>query len=177
LADGRPGGEVIVFESVDGGLPCDAWYRNGTDIVRQYFLKSGQEPDICDPAALRRYFEILYRSGQLDPRNIQGLRKHLAFEQVAGAYRLIDENTASVVCINWKQGRDQVQHLLSQMKNGPGRAVYRELGRYSVNLFESDARKLRKLMEAADSGVVICHARYDDELGLMHEVDASTLMV
>ena len=61
--DGQPGGEVVVFQSVDGTLPPDGWYRNGTAIVAQDFLRQGRQPDIHLPADLAEYFRRLYPTG------------------------------------------------------------------------------------------------------------------
>jgi CRISPR-associated endonuclease/helicase Cas3 len=87
-------GRVLVFRS-EGGLPPE-WYRLGRDKVVEA-LRAGETPDTDDPDSLRAYFRRLYRSGDTDAEDIEGLRNALNFPEVANKYQLITDNSVSVV--------------------------------------------------------------------------------
>jgi CRISPR-associated endonuclease/helicase Cas3 len=83
--DGKPGGRVLVFRTVEGRLPSDAWYRAGRSVVEQNFLNHGREPRIDNSADIREYFERLYHTGELDRWKIQSLRNNGNMEQIPPA--------------------------------------------------------------------------------------------
>ena len=53
--------------------------------------------DLDDPAAIRQYFTSLYQLEDTDRRHIQALRKGLDYPKTAQAFRMIDDNTVTVL--------------------------------------------------------------------------------
>lgn len=88
-------GRVVVFRPEDGTQPPGA-YKTGSDVTRVMFSRADglqlHDPDVPD-----RYFRKLYGSRNLDERRIQDNRIQFKFETVGQAYRLINEESVSVV--------------------------------------------------------------------------------
>ena len=161
-------GKVIVFRSVEGKLPRDAWYCNGVRVLDQDFIRAGHEPDIHAPADLSEYFRRLYRTGELDQRNICTLRRGLSFRDVAKEYRLMDDATTSLVVTAWEEKRAEVERLLDDIRTRPTRRLYRDLQRYCVNVYEYDLRRLGGSVVLDHlPGVNLCALPYDQALGLV----------
>jgi len=170
-------GEVIVFRSVEGKLPPDGWYRNGVAVLDQDFIRAGREPDIHAPSQLSEYFRRLYRTGELDHRNICRLRHSLSFRDVAKEYRLIDDATTSLVVTAWAEAKDHVQQLLDEIRTRPTRQLYRDLQRYCVNVYDYDLRRLGGSVVLDHlPGVNVCAMPYDPALGLVPGEDAGAMV-
>ena len=124
------GGQVIVFRSVDGGMPRDGWYRNGRDVVQQDFLNAGREPDIGEPLPhLREYYHRLYHTGDVDQKQLCAVRRQLQFRALSDGYQLIEEQgTTAVVPLSWEPGAQAIGQLLDELRRCPSRAAYRRLG-------------------------------------------------
>jgi len=91
LASGR----VVVFRPAAGGQPPGA-YATGT-AETEILLKRGPiDPD--DPTTFARYFGALFGIASMERgTKVQGLRAGLAYEQVAEEFRMIDDDTVSVL--------------------------------------------------------------------------------
>jgi len=87
-------GRLVVFDPVDGHLPPGA-YRTATDITRGLLAQG--IPDLDDPELFERYFGSLFGVVNLDQKGIQALRRQTEFAQVADAFRMIDDDSVSVV--------------------------------------------------------------------------------
>ena len=107
-------------------------------------LDGGRDPG--DPDTMARYFKSLldFRGDSLDKygvisafmNGIEGCM--LPFETVAKKFRMIDENTFTVYI-----PRGEGAELIERLKAGESsRELYRNLGRHSVELYESDFKKL-----------------------------------
>lgn len=176
--DGHPGGEVVVFRTMEAKLPPDAWYRNGTAVVEQDFLRNRREPDIHSPADLAEYYRRLYPTGNLDQKQIVGLRKKLCFADVGKEYRLIDEATTALVVMRWSAARDAVESLLSEIRTSRSRGAYRRLQRYSVNVYEHELRQLAgSVVMDHLPGINLCSLLYSEAMGLVPGANAGSMVV
>ncbi len=165
-------GNLVVFKSVDGGLPQDNWYRNGTAVVEQHFIRAGNPPDIHDPAHLAEYYRRLYPAGSTDSEGIIPLRNRFGFRDVAEHYRLINEGTSSVLISNWEPARETVDRLVGEIRQNPSRRAYRQLQRYSINVYEHELRQMinNNVVEMDYlPGLNRCDLPYDGALGLVFE--------
>jgi CRISPR-associated endonuclease/helicase Cas3 len=164
--DRGPGGQVVVFESEGRRMP-PGWYRLGRDKVAEA-LTAGSVPDIDDPESMRAYFRRLYRSGDTDQHGIDGLRNSLNFPEVATKYRLITDDSMSVVVRGWSAEQRTIDTLLAVLRADRSLAAFRALAPYQVNLRASEIAVLGgALDDRTISGVTICDAPYDEDLGLM----------
>ena len=131
----RDTGRVTVFDPADGGTPPGA-YRTGRDIARR-LLRTDPDFDLHAPSAPRRYFRELYDSRDLDPDDVQGLRAELQFAQVAEQYRLIADDTTSVV-VDYDDGWTVLEDVLATAEHAGfvHRDDWRRLQPYTVSLYE-----------------------------------------
>ncbi|MCR4411139.1 MAG: CRISPR-associated helicase Cas3' [Thermoguttaceae bacterium] len=103
-------GRVIVFHPAEGGLPRGA-YRSGYDLAGQ-MLRSGC--DLDDPRTYQRYFHHLYQAVELDSQAIQPAREHFDYPTVAQKFRMIADDSVSVV-VRPPGHEKQVDELLAQV--------------------------------------------------------------
>lgn len=172
-----PGGEVIVFHGPYGinGFP-DSWYRMGVSVI-QAALEAGESPDIHCPEDLARYFRTLYAGGNLDQRDIASMRMACKFADVSAAYRLIDDDTVSLVVAGWDSKRAEIEKLLETLRNERSRANYRHLQKFTVNVYRQDFDRLRSTIEEYYlPGVNRCAAPYSDEIGLVPDAESGALV-
>lgn len=174
--DGTPGGRVIVFRAVKP-VKLDRWYEAGIGVVETDFLLDGRKPDIARPEHVAEYFRRLYRSGDLDARNIQAWREAQSFEEVAKSYRVIDDATFSVVIATWEKARRDVGELLDQLKAGWDRRLSRRLSPYLVNVRYSQAEQYGGLIAEGPAGMKIWWGPYDEQVGMSSELQADWLIV
>ncbi|MDQ3673368.1 MAG: CRISPR-associated endonuclease Cas3'' [Gemmatimonadota bacterium] len=87
-------GRVVIFDPADGGSPGGG-YRAATTLTAH--LATDPTLDLHDPATFDRYFAELFSLVDMDARGIQALRAAFAFADVADRFRLIAEDTVSVV--------------------------------------------------------------------------------
>lgn len=107
-------------------------------------LNMGQQQDWFTPDAMNCYFRQLYaRIDKFDDKQIQELlyKQECEFEKAAEVFRLIDDNTTSVI-INWGESIKLYELLVSQ---GPSYALMKKLAQYSVNIREHDFKKLKNI--------------------------------
>ncbi|MDQ3692774.1 MAG: CRISPR-associated endonuclease Cas3'' [Chloroflexota bacterium] len=90
----RDRGRVVIFQPEEGGTPGGS-YKAATGLT-EHFAADGP-PDLHDPAIFDRYFGELYQLTDLDARRIQALRANFSFADVAEEFKLIDDDTVSVV--------------------------------------------------------------------------------
>lgn len=180
-------GRLVVFDPVDGHLPPGA-YRTATDITRGLLAQG--IPDLDDPELFERYFGSLFPVVNLDQKGIQALRRQFEFARVADAFRMIDDDSVSVVVryrgmatpTPARTGREprgdhdtrsrQILTDLRDVGDKPDFARIRPLLRRAQPYVVSVRR--RALAEAADQGLVselvaglwAWEGGYDDVRGL-----------
>lgn len=170
---GRPGGRVIVFVPEEGGMPRGA-YREAAALTET--LATAGPLAIDDPGTMRAYFERHYH-GALDSDGIEELRRNLRFRTVADQFRMIEDNTYSVIV----PFDEQATEMLNALRFG-ALSVLRRLQQYAVNLWEQDFRQgqsLGAIYRVHEEGDVWA-ARpgfYDSQTGLQIEPEPNALVI
>lgn len=183
--DGSPGGRVVVFRSqaaVDEPkkyFPPDEWYKRGRSTLETNFLNVGRPPRVDEPEDIREYFVRLYCSGDLDPKEIQNLRRNLAFQTVAQEYRLIDNDGVPVVIATWEPEQATVQALLNLVGRDPSRLNFRRLTPFQVNLRRYELARAGALVARPHErlDLLAWYGRYDSHLGLTEDANDVFLIV
>jgi CRISPR-associated endonuclease/helicase Cas3 len=192
------GGRVVVFRSEEGETRIPpGWYRRGRDVLETEFLAAGVNPSVEVPADILNYFSRLYWRGDLDPKNVVGMRSGMRFTGVADAYKLIAEDTVPVVVATWQDEVDPdsgvnwqerwrgmkkmenpqadvrgIQERLDELIRRPSRATFRALAPFQVNVFRSELPRLPKgmvLPVSEDADLFIWHGIYDPQIGRTSE--------
>lgn len=138
-----PVGRVIVFDPRDGGLP-PGFYRMATDITRTMIAEG--KVDMASDAVVRDYFGRVISTWGLDREGIQGLRRSLDFPEVARRFRMIEDDTESVVV---PFGSTDEQRLVSErldslrVRRGNPRSLLRRLRPFMVNVRTREAERFR----------------------------------
>lgn len=167
------GGQVFVFRCLDGETKIPpGWYKKGRNVVETVFLAAKREPQIDSPADIQEYFSHLYWTGNLDAKNVAGLRAGFKFESCADAYRLIRDDTVPVVVATWEEHRDEIETLLAALRERPIRENFRALAPFQVNVFRSELKRLPAGMAVTlceDVDLLVWRGRYDREGGRVSE--------
>lgn len=179
----RERGRVIVFRPRDGGLPPGA-YSIRTQTTETLLAGGNLDPD--DPALVREYFchflSLLAGAG-LDRDDIQKARMALDFPRVARCFRLIDDETESVVITTYGPAdeRNRVQQLLDALRRGPAnsRALLRRLQPYLVSVRRRDAEEFRRrgLILPLQDGLGEWLGGYDPVRGMSGDANALERLV
>jgi CRISPR-associated endonuclease/helicase Cas3 len=178
------GGRVVVFRSVEGGLPKSNWYKQGRDIVEQILSAKGDGPQIDDPEAIRDYFSRLYWGGDLDAGRIREKRTKFQLKTIAlgedngkNAYKLIDNPGEPVVVATWKSHSEEIASLLAELASRPRKALFRQLAGFQVNLLPSQRLKSARLLHDGPAGLLVWDGKYDDSAGILDEMLDDVLVV
>ena len=172
-------GRVLVFLPEGTGTPPGA-YRAAAGVARSVL---GSGADLDDPAVARKYFRRLYDTLETDVRQVQERRQAFDFPEVARRFRMIDDDTESVVIENFGTDaeRERVRSDVSRLRDGDSnRHVLRRLQPYAVSLYVQRANELRArgLIEPLLDGVGVWHGGYDNVCGLLEAgVDPDELVV
>jgi CRISPR-associated endonuclease/helicase Cas3 len=159
-------GTVIVFDpSESNGLP-DPRYKTGIATMQEMLKEGTVDPE--DPKTFRRYFQKMYSRMNTDKLDIQALRKNLEYEKVATKFKMIEEDTVSVIVL---YDQEQVKKLLEEdlQKNlQKARMIMRQLQPYMVSIQAEMAEKAKShgLIEEI-SGVLVYKGVYDRMYGLL----------
>lgn len=173
-------GRVIVFEPAEGGLPPGP-YKAATNITRALIGGGALDPD--SPVDVRGYFRQLFATLNLDPHNIQQLREGRDYPRVAQEFRMIDEDTESVIITSYGSEAEQqrVQADIAALQADPSRArqTLRRLQPYMVALRSDLARRYRAsgLIGELLPQVGIWYGVYDPTYGLVPDDDRSLMVV
>jgi CRISPR-associated endonuclease/helicase Cas3 len=168
---GAGGGRVVVFRSEEGGLPQCGWYDLGREKVEAVIKAKGDGPQIDDPAAIRDYYDRLFRGGDLDKQRVQQLRGKFQFQQTADAYRLIDNAGQPAVVRTWEPYTAEIEALLVELAVNPRKkSVYRRLAAFQVNLLSSQLKGSEHLYHERLPGVMVWDGKYDDKVGIVSEM-------
>lgn len=124
---------------------------------------------------IKQYFEILYhfRGDNLDKREILKKfdRGNFQFSTVGKEFRLIEENTKTIMIPKEEEAREILEQL---RKKGFSKERMRRMGSYCVNVYESDFHKmfaagmLREISEDLKDDYFVLKdlEKYTDEMGL-----------
>lgn len=145
--------------------------------VTQIMLRRDPSLSLTAPETFRAYFDRLYGNRALDQRGIQPLRQQLKFKTVAGAFKMIDEGSVTIVV----PFDDIARRALDQLRYaGPSRAVFRALQPYGVSIYPNGLNQLRgsgavELLHEA-VWVLVADRQYHAELGLLVEPEPFDLL-
>lgn len=168
-------GKVVIFEptSEEGKIPKSI---QGFVSITKELIASLKEKAF-ELEGIKMYFEMLYKSSSsdelldskhiLDEFNIQGDYFKLNFETVASKYKIIEDNTKSIVINN----KDEIKQLVEEMRQGIfNQETVRKVQQYSVSIYENEYQKLLKenVLEVLRSGYVILNNKnyYNEDIGL-----------
>lgn len=135
-AAGRPAGRLIVFQLEDDRTP----YPEETDITKG--LAARGPLSIHDPVHMRVFFDEVYE-GDLDPENIEGLRRKLDFPTVSERFAMIDERTKAVLVPYNQEARVLIEQIERSM--GFDRVLLRKAQRFQVGLYPNEFEEARRL--------------------------------
>ena len=174
-------GRVVVFAS-DGDHMPKGYYTVATGETRALLGAGGLDPD--DPAAARTYFERLFATLNLDKKDIQTLRKGLDYPEVAERFKMIDDETESVVITTYgtEEEREEVRDKLERLRrqDPDARRLLRQLQPYmvAVRTREAEAYKREGVIVPVLPGVGEWVGGYDAVRGLNGgKLDPATLVV
>lgn len=174
-------GRVIVFKPAGERMPSGA-YRTAADVTGAVLGAGVEHPDT--PEVLHRYFRQLFDSVDTDRERIQPLRASFDYPEVTRRFRMIEDDTESVVVTQYGNGRAQqrVRDLLDQLRHGTpdGRRLLRQLQPYIVSVRSRAAEHFRRqgLITDVTAGLGEWHGRYDRVRGITGEsADPDALIV
>ena len=177
LADGTPGGRVVVFRSEKGVLPPDRWYKAGRSILETVFLAADRVPQPDDPELIEEYYRHLHASGELDGHQIQDHRARLDFPEVAERFKLIEDGGLPVVVASWSAAEKKVAELLKAAAGFKEYRTVRELDAYKVNLRQQEILKHGAWIREELPGIYVYRGPYDDILGLVQTPESDALLI
>lgn len=96
-------GRVVIFEPAEGSQPPKGEYSKAIQKTRELLQsKDFTEDQLHQPGIFQKYFQDLYPliandEGGLDSKGIQKLRQSWNFRDVGEQFKLIEENTTSIV--------------------------------------------------------------------------------
>lgn len=96
-------GRVVIFEPAEGSQPPKGEYSKAIQKTRDLLQSQDfTEEQLHQPGIFQRYFQDLYPliandAGGLDSKGIQKLRQSWNFRDVGERFKLIEENTTSIV--------------------------------------------------------------------------------
>ncbi len=137
-------GRVIVFQPEEGGLPPGA-YRVGTAVAKS--LLGGGDLDLHAAHTARLYFEQLFRTLDTDSDGIQRLRCSFDYPEVARQFRMIEQDTESVVVrYGTEEQQRNLEAILDQLRahSPQARFLLRQLQPYLVGLYRRKADEYRR---------------------------------
>ncbi|AKQ70611.1 CRISPR-associated helicase Cas3 [Myxococcus hansupus] len=160
-------GELRVYEPET--QPPKGVSRAAQDVTRGLLAQSS-DLDLFSPESFQRYFTRLYATRRLDEKGIQALRAKLHFEEVAQAFKLVEDDWSASVVVPYA---DCAPLLEALRVLGPSRERMRALQRFTVTVPRKlrDAWLARELARLAAETVAYLgpeHASvYDKRFGLL----------
>jgi CRISPR-associated endonuclease/helicase Cas3 len=166
-------GTVVIFEPATGRAPRGPY--SVALMQARVLLKRHPAERLHEPDLYREYFQRLHSVVDLDRCRIQSFRAELDYPEVAERYRLIDEDTVSVV-VDYGNG---MRHL-EGWRHRPNRAAWRRLQPFLVNLYRREAERMLGdgLLTAVSDDLYVWLGAYDARRGIAQgRYDPSDLIV
>jgi CRISPR-associated endonuclease/helicase Cas3 len=162
-------GRVVVFKPEGGGLPPGP-YRTATDITAAMLRGGAIDPD--DPATAREYLARVYNTAHTDREGIQALRARFEYPEVAQRFRMIDDDTESVVVTSYGPARERTlaRRLLDNLKQGApnARSLMRQLQPFLVSVYQGQTPVMARdgLLAEVMPGLWEWRGHYDSVTGI-----------
>jgi CRISPR-associated endonuclease/helicase Cas3 len=157
-------GQVILFEPLGGTLPKGS-YEIGTQLAKNLLLDG--RVDLHSLETYEKYFRSLYQSVNTDAKQIEKLRRQspLKFAEIAKRFKMIDEETVTVVVKYGTNARRLIEQLGGE---GVHFALLRQLQSYTVNLYRTDPiwSKRSEEFDELFAGWYVFNGLYDEATGL-----------
>lgn len=169
----RERGQVVIFEPAEGGTPRGP-YLIGLEKAR-FLLREHPAESLHHFDLYRLYYRLLFDAVNPDKRRIQALRSELNYPEVAGKYRLIEDDTLPVL-VPW----GDAEQRLSAWQSRPSRAAWRRLQPYLISLRRNELEQLRSegWVEPVTEGVYRWCGRYHERRGIVAAVhDPNDLII
>ncbi|MDE2823349.1 MAG: CRISPR-associated helicase Cas3' [Chloroflexota bacterium] len=172
-------GRMLVFRPEGDGTP-PGLYRTATDVALS-MLSGGASLE--DAGTALEYFRRLYGTVSTDAARIQERREHFDYPETAQRFRMIEDETESVVIADYgtEQEQRRVDCDIRALRDGEGSRYHlRRLQPYVVAVYRSKANELRRkgLIEPLAEGIGVWRGRYDAVRGLVETgVDPDQLVV
>ncbi len=87
-------GKVVIFSPAEGSAPRGVY---ATAIARAQMALADDSIDLHEPDTFLNYFRDVYRDVETDRHGVQALRRRFDFPEVALRFRMIDDDTISVL--------------------------------------------------------------------------------
>lgn len=159
-------GEVRLF--VAPTLPPKGVLRTALGVTRA-MLALGPV-DLDEPAVFRTFFSMLYRSADLDAKQIQSDREHLRFRETARKAKLIENGWAESLIVPYCNSAALIDELAAR---GPSRVLSRRLQRLTISVPRALLNAWRARALVVDIGGIPVLAAgssaYDGRFGLVYD--------
>lgn len=150
------------------GQPLPPGHITQTNNARKNMLS--QSYDWFSPEAMKAYFIQLYSRvntyDKIDVKMLLENPREPMFSTAAQKFQLIDDNGISVI-VNWEDSMELVEAL---KEYGPSYRRMKQLGQYTVSLYERDFNSLKQggLVDEPIEGIYVIPGReqYDEKVGL-----------
>ncbi len=156
-----PFGHAKVFVPQGGGAPKGEYATALAEA--KAMLEKGVNFD--DPILFETYFRRLYSSVNLDQYGIQKLRKQLNYPEVEAQFKLIADDTSSVIV----EFNAAAKHIVEgiQKRGFALRDDYRQLQPYLVNVRTRDLEQQKNQTSEIAPGMRLWLGRYDPLRGIV----------
>ena len=181
---GTQSGRVIVFRP-EGEDPPPGAYTTATGVTRSLITRDDLDPH--DPAVSTRYFTAFYGAVNADAsraaKEIQDLRASLNFPAVRAAFRMIDDDTETVIVTDYgtEKQRAAVAALVERLRAGgpDARLVLRKLQPFTVAVRRRMAQQYRArgLIVPVTDEIGVWHGTYHDRYGVTGETKGADRFV
>jgi CRISPR-associated endonuclease/helicase Cas3 len=153
-------GQVIIFRPQEGKMPPSEYRKafEETSILLQQENLNWDDPNIFET-----YFRRLYQGLNTDAQEVQKYREVFDFPEVATRFKLIPDDTTSVVI----EYDDRARSLVHRIRRyGLRSGDLKALQPYLVNLRNREFRETEELRELIAPGVWLWHGNYDSKKGI-----------
>ncbi len=153
-------GQVIVFQPQDGKLPPGEYAKAVKETI---ILLKRENLDWNDPGIFEQYFRRLYQGLETDANQVQSARQALNFPEVADRFKLIPDDTSSVVV----QYDDRAAELIQKIQRfGLRSGDLQRLQPYFVSLRSREFQQAEALRELIAPGIWLWRGEYDPKKGI-----------
>jgi CRISPR-associated endonuclease/helicase Cas3 len=152
-------GRVVIFHPSEGKVPQGEYQTAVDETIR---LLKRENLNLHDPSIFEEYFQCLYKSGA-DIHQIQDLRKRLDFPEVAKKFRLIRDDTTSVIIEYDDEVRKRLRELNYRDINA---GDYRFLQPYMVSLRNYEFEQGKDISPQIAPGLYVWGGTYHPVKGI-----------